>query len=195
MVFQGRRIFALSACLAVLCAIPPARAQDDLSVEEILQICAKIEAATERLACFEDLARVAAPETSEALPPKPTADAETPKVQKPDSAQSEEVAPAKKSRPQRYVIKRAEDYEKEKAERAKPPKREAYVATVLKAWALVNGDFYIALTNGEIWKKNDPVRPRPIKQGENVRITPAFMGGWIVKFEDGRTAFRIKQVK
>ena len=61
--------------------------------------------------------------------------------------------------------------------------RQGYDAVVLRAWQSGNGDYYIALTNGEIWKSDTRDKPRPVKDGEAVVLRPGAIGSWFMEFK------------
>ncbi len=180
---------------------------DTYTLEDALQICARVKDPTDRLACFEGLARSAAPDATQA---QSAADAEPardapesappPQVAEETPPQSQTPAPAASSGDAgaRYVIMRADEYEDEKRAIQKQPKppREPYEATVLRAWEYANGDFYIALTNGEIWKNMARATPRRIEDGEIIRLRPGVVGGWFMQFTTkSRPTIKVKKVE
>ncbi|MBS0331991.1 MAG: hypothetical protein JSS35_04435, partial [Proteobacteria bacterium] len=79
-----------------------------------------------------------------------------------------------------------------KAEEGGDQAREGYEAVVLRAWQSGNGDYFIALTNGEIWKSDARDKPRPLKDGEKVELRPGAIGSWFMEFKTiQRPAIRV----
>lgn len=169
--FSARRIrqaIPMSSLVLLLVGAQPAHAQsqtETYTVEEALRICARVKDPADRLACFEELARSAAPDARSDKP-----------------AQGAEAAAAGKSR---YVVFRAEEHAKEGRTAGEPEKRrrEPYGAVVLRGWARGDGEYFIALANGEVWKSQAQDRPRPVRDGEEVTLKPGGMGGWFMEFK------------
>lgn len=189
--------WAMSAFSAILLLSSAQDQTRTYTLEDALQICAKVKNPTDRLACFEGLARSASPdaaasaeaENDESVPEAPVI-APAPRMAEPgsddqpapDSPVASDDAEQTESR---YVIMRAEDYEKEQreAEKRSKPKRAPYDAVVLRAWEYANGEYYIALTNGQIWKSQARDKPRRVEDGEEVRLRPGMVGGWFMQFK------------
>lgn len=198
--------------LALASVIAVAQPSPSLTLEETLQFCAQIEDQQDKLACFEGLAAAIKSEdekTAEAdsaddnkASDKPTASRVDPtpgemEAQKPAEMAQEE--PEEVSTP-RFVIMTSEEAEKQQkaadAVKKLSKPREAYRATVLKSWRYsATNEQYVALTNGEIWKKIDRVKGRSIRDGLEITLTPGAVSGWLMKFDDKRPALRVKLVK
>ena len=66
----------------------------------------------------------------------------------------------------------------------------------MREWKYGLGDYYIALTNGEIWKNEAHDKGRPIKDGEKVELRPGAVGSWFMEFKTlKRPAIRVSLVK
>jgi hypothetical protein len=184
-----------SCAVLLLAGLQVASAQTQTktyALEDALQICARVQDATDRLACFEGLARRAAPDASDKVAER--ADERAPVVPV--------IAPAPQGAGEdsksRYVVMRADDYEKEKSTAGEPVTRtrEMYDAVVLRAWRYGNGEYHIALTNGEIWKSQASDNPRPVKDGEEVELHPGAVGSWFMQFKTiKRPTIRVKLVE
>ena len=208
-----------------------AQGPSGLTLEETLQLCAKIEDSTDRLSCFEGLAaaaskegpgpsntntfktspRSSSPESVENKSDEVPANATLPqtggdaavaigKNDADDATQQNETSEAAPAERQEFIILRADQFEEEKKKAARsasvnPPKRDAFEAVVLKAWRFsATDEQYIALRNGQIWKKTDRLRGRSIRTDAKVKLEPGVAGGWLMKFEDKRPALRVRLV-
>lgn len=203
----------LTSSIAILSSLALLQSSPSLTLEETLQYCAKIEDSTDRLACFEGLAAAAQkPSQSAASKTEPveetsplpsTANENSSPVtaaSPQETANDEKQAASKAPSQPRFVIMTEEEAREQKraakaaASPAKP--RELYQATVLKSWRYsATNEQYVALKNGEIWKKIDRVKGRSIKDGLKVTLTPGAISGWLMKFDDKRPAIRVKLVK
>ena len=55
---------------------------------------------------------------------------------------------------------------------------------------------FIALTNGEIWKSEAHEKPRPVKDSEEVHLSPGAVGGWFMEFKTlKRPALKVSRVQ
>jgi hypothetical protein len=147
------------------------------SLKDALQVCARVSDRAARLTCFEDLAKSSASGNGEA--PK-GADQTT--SQPPPITATEQSAATKVKRRQ--------------AEEQGDQTRHAYNAVVLRAWRSGIGDYYIALTNGEVWKNEGRGELRPVKDGEAVELKPGSIGSWFMEFKTlKRPAIRVGLVQ
>ncbi len=134
------------------------------SLKDALQVCARLPDPAARLTCFEDLAKSSASGES-----GPAPKAAAPAADKTPVTASE----------QRAVVKARRRKGDEQGDQA----RQGYGAIVLRAWQSGNGDYFIALTNGEIWKSETRDKPRPVKDGEAVQLRPGAIGSWFMEFK------------
>lgn len=178
------KVFAISAAALLLLGLQPAQAQpngETLTVEEALHICAEISDPTDRLACFEKLARSVATDARKFGP-----------------RQAAEGAEGKAGEQPRHVLAGADGHAKQARPAANSEKRRraAYDAIVLRAWSRSDGDYFVALVNGEIWKTQAQDVPRPIKDGEDVVLRPGGFGGWFMEFKTlSRPAIKVTIVR
>jgi hypothetical protein len=166
------------------------------ALKDALQVCARVQDASDRLACFEQLAQTAA---SDANDHKPNGIDGAP-APEPVTATGSKRAPkhSDDKSSSRYVVMRAEDYEEKTREAAPPDKatRTAYEATVLRAREYGNGEYQVALTNGEIWKSQARAIPRPVKDGEKVELQPGAIGSWFMRFKTlKRPAIQVTRIE
>lgn len=191
-----RRAISTASAALVLVTAQLVEAQSDektYTLEDALQICARIQNVNDRLACFEGLAKSAAKDSS-VVTSAPTTDVPTGAAPEIAPAPSEATEESKS----RYVIMRADEFEAEKRKAEKPASqpREAYAGTVLRAWEYGNGEYYIALTNGQIWKSEATDKPRPVKDREAVELRPGNFGGWFMYFNTiKRPAVKVRLVE
>lgn len=192
----SRGMIAGAGVVCVLAGAPAAAAQDETrtyALGEALQVCARVSEPAARLSCFEELARNAAPATA-ASPLSPTGSQALTgaSINPPADRATEEENTS------RFIVMRADEFEKEKNKVNGPAERprEPYEATVLRAWRHGNGEYQIALGNGEIWKNQATDVPRPIKDGETVELQPGALGGWFMHFKTlKRPAIRVTRVE
>lgn len=195
-----RTIWAASAVLALSATHAEAK-----SLKQELAICSRIQSPTDRLACFDRLAKT------------PTSDADAPQAQAGDGTASrapktatEQRAAKREARvapppptaaaaPSTQVAARpptASEQRSERRRRAEQAKPEAYDAVVLHAWENAAGDYFIALTNGEVWKSGAHDRGRPVKDREAVALDPGAVGSWFMQFKTTkRPAIRVTLVE
>jgi len=161
------------------------------TLEDALQICARVQNSTDRLACFEGLAKSSAPDAKKGSEATTGGASDAPAVASTAQSSDEQRRP-------RFVIMRAEDYKNEKHKGAveSNPTRKVYEATVLHAWKYGISDYYIVLTNGEIWKNEAHDKGRPVKDGEKVELNPGAVGSWFMQFKTlKRPTIRVSLVK
>ena len=143
------------------------------SLKNALQVCAHLPDPAARLTCFEDLAKSSASGEN-----GPAAKAGEPAADKTPATASE----------QRAAVKARRHKSEEQGDQA----RQGYDAVVLRAWQSGSGDYYSALTNGEIWKSDSRDKPRPVKDGEAVELRPGAVGSWFMEFKTlQRPAIRV----
>ena len=139
-------------------------------LQDALQACALVPNPTDRLTCFDGLAKSTASDTAQnGL----TTGAIEPTTKVPVTASEQRAA-------------RHEKRQVAEQRRAKDPNdraRSTYNGVVLRAWANGAGNYYVALTNGEIWKSDDHEQVRPVKDGEAVALSPGAVGGWFMQFK------------
>ena len=159
----------LLALAILLLAGTQARANTS-RLQDALQTCALVPNPTDRLTCVDGLAKSTASDTADN---GPTTGAIEPATKEPVTASEQRAARKEKRRAaeQRRV--------RDPNERV----RSTYNGVVLRAWANSAGDYYVALTNGEIWKINDHEQVRPVKDGEAVALSPGAVGGWFMQFK------------
>jgi hypothetical protein len=191
-----------ASALWLLLAGAPGASKEAHTLQDALQICARIQDPTDRLACFEGLARSTAPDAAGA-----GASAEQARSMGPATATEQRAA--KKARAanaseQRAARQAAQKTASQQRAAAKERRRQAetdsqrrpYDAVVMRAWQYVSGDYYIALTNGEIWKSQGQDGGRPVKDGEAVELHPGFAGSWFIEFRTvKRPALRVQLVE
>ncbi|MFT3723321.1 MAG: hypothetical protein QM773_07005 [Hyphomonadaceae bacterium] len=188
------RILLVAGATWFAAGAPSAYAQNETktyALEEALQVCARVSDATARLSCFEELARNVAPKPAIEPSASSRASADTP------TGKAETLAPDKESK-SRFVVMRADEFEKEKSRNDRPADkpRTTYEATVLRAWQYGNGEYHIALANGEIWKSQARDSPRPVKEGEKVELQPGAVGSWFMHFKTlKRPAIRVTRLE
>ena len=111
-----RRVTAAASAILLLAGAQVANARAETktyTLEDALQVCLRVPSPTDRLACFEALARSSAPDASktalgaEKAVPEALAIAPKPQV----SGENDKS---------RYVVMRADDYKKEKRKTEKP---------------------------------------------------------------------------
>lgn len=154
-----RRTPLILVALILLLARPQAEAKTP-PLEDTLRICARIRNPTERLACFDELARASASDAGGQAATK-----------------AAPVAPATTAAPRTAT----ENWRKH--EKGSGQTREPYAAVVTRAWESSAGDYYIALANGETWKSAAYAKVRPVKAQEEVELTPGAIGGWFMQFK------------
>ncbi|MBS0363540.1 MAG: hypothetical protein JSR98_19365 [Proteobacteria bacterium] len=143
------------------------------SLKDALQACARVPDSSARLTCFEDLAKSSSSGHAPSVASAPGPAAE----RTPVTASEQRAAVTAKRR---------------KADDSGDPARQGYEAVVLRAWQSGSGDYYIALTNGEIWKSETRDKPRPVKEGESVQLRPGAIGSWFMEFKTlQRPAIRV----
>jgi hypothetical protein len=195
-----------SPFLACGAAIGQDSKYENLTIEEALQFCAAFTDGSERLACFEALAKSAEGKKAARAP---MAETESP-IDEPDISQNIADAPPsttgnalaapagiKKPVPEdagssasetRFTFMRSNDAEQ------KRKKREKYELAVYRAWRNPLGELRIAFTNGEIWAQTgDGTRYTP-ETGETVVFKPGLFGGWTLSMDGGRFGIRARQV-
>lgn len=153
----------ISAAAAIL-LFGGAHADKAGALQDALQVCLRVPEPADRLACFEGVARSSAPAANGQAAKGPDQT-----FAKPPTTASEQRAATKEKR--------------RRAESRGDEAREAYDAVVLRAWEYGNGEYYIALTNGEIWKCEARDKGRPVKDREQVELRPGAMGAWFMSFK------------
>lgn len=176
------------------------------TLQDALQICARIQNPSDRLACFEGLAKSADPaaggdvarggEQTVSKTPNAAHAPEAPKsaseqrAAKAQTASEQRAAKAQTASEQRAAVK---EQRRKAAEDNKPT---TYDAVVMRAWQSANGAYYIALTNGEIWKSQARDTGRPVKDQEAVALSPGAVGSWFMQFKtQKRPAIRVSLVE
>jgi len=190
--FENLLLVAIGALLGA----QPALAQRGTEVTVEVGECLKIEAPTERLACFErrvDEARDedAAPATSPARGAvTPPAAAATPSVRT-APAEVTQRAPAVRapSPADDDSFGRRSSSRREEREARDLEQRTELVATVVSVRETIPNSYTITLDNGQVWRQNRPeyyplqpgheVRIYPGKIGDSYRLTAPFLRGWI----------------
>lgn len=167
---------AIASAVLLLAGAQQAEAKTP-TLREALQICAPGQDPSERLACLEGLAKSSAADapsqttasTDETPSKAPVAAPEPRAVPKAPVTASEQQAARKEAR--------------RRVEEGSDRTRGTYDAVVLRAWEYATGDYYIALTNGEVWKSQAPDKVRPVKDHEEVELRPGAVGGWFMAFK------------
>jgi hypothetical protein len=139
-------------------------------LKDALQTCALILNSTDRLTCFDGLAKSTASDTAQS---GPAAGVIEPATKEPVTASEQRAARKEKRRAaeQRRI--------RDPNERV----RSTYNGVVLRAWANGSSNYYVALTNGEVWKSDDHEQVRPVKDGEAVTLSPGAVGSWFMQFK------------
>lgn len=193
----------MAAATVVLLAGAPGDSKETHTLQDALQICARIQNPTDRLACFEGLAKSTGPEATANGSPG-TDQAAAPRT--PSSATGQGAAGARTASERRVANKAAARTASEQRRAVKARQRQAkaegdgdregYDAVVMRAWAYQGGEQYVALTNGEIWKSEGQDFGRPIRDGEAVELHPGFAGSWFLQFKSvKRPGIRVKLVE
>ncbi len=73
-------------------------------------------------------------------------------------------------------------------------KRQKHTLTVYRAWRNAVGHLRVAFTNGEIWIQSGWGTRHNPKPGDEVVLKPAWVGGWTLTMQNGRYAFRGRQL-
>jgi hypothetical protein len=193
-------MISVASAFLLLAAPPPAT-----KLEDALQICARIQNPTDRLACFEGLAKSSAPDASgtgstsagQTAPNPPVTASEQRAARKAKAGTASEQRAAKKAKAQTASEQRAASRERQRQAKAEDlGERQAYDAVVRHAWEYSTGDYYVALTNGEIWKSEAQDKGRPVNDGETVELRPGFAGSWFMNFKTiTRPALRVRLVE
>ncbi|MEO0674842.1 MAG: hypothetical protein AAFY13_06845 [Pseudomonadota bacterium] len=194
------------ALLMTTWCVSTAEAQETVSVEEALQICNKIANASDRLDCFEGLAKAAAPASSTEVrdgaktrEPNPREEAPAPADttqqevadQTPPEARGADTTAEKPA--QRFVIipeDEAKDRLLDKPISARE-KGEKYTAKVRKAWRNASGKVFVLFDNGELWKQNQSTHTRVPKEGAQASFRKSRFGTWFVKLPPNYPAVRM----
>lgn len=79
-------------------------------------------------------------------------------------------------------------------QRAELPELERLTTTVQSASRQGTGDFVVALANGQVWAQLPTGTPQRLKAGDEVTISPASLGSYVMKLPNGR-GVRVKRVR
>jgi hypothetical protein len=79
-------------------------------------------------------------------------------------------------------------------QKAELPQLEKLTATVTSASKQGTGDFVVMLDNGQVWAQLPTGTPRRLKAGDEVTITPASLGSFVLKGPTGR-GVRVKRLR
>lgn len=164
--------------IAVASIVFAASASADPVAERMAQ-CQLIEDASDKLACFEqvadDLAN-ATPSDSVTAP----AQVSGPAVSQTSAATATDSAPATET-----LAARPKPISRPKPEKVEESSR--YEAVVKRSDYTVAGKLIVELTNGEIWQQTSRGGFRLPPEGSGVRVRKSFSGAWFLKFDhDGR---------
>jgi hypothetical protein len=169
-----------SAASALLLLAGPQAEPRTYSLKDALQICSHVQNPVDRLACLEGLARSSPPEAREDAA---SGKGESP-PRAPATASEQRVAPTATAPATASAQRAAEKEERRRLEAERHDQaRKPYDAVVMRAWGYSTGAYYIALTNGEIWKVDAGDKVRPVKDSEVVELRPGLVGSWFMQFK------------
>ena len=136
--------------------------------------------------------RTAAAESDEETVDEETVDEETVDVQPAVTTAQGGVAEGENSQASaeapRFRIVRSDALEEKRRNRQK------HTLTVHRAWRNAVGHLRVAFANGEIWIQSGWGTRHNPKPGDEVVLKPALGGGWTLNMQNGRYAFRGRQL-
>jgi len=191
-----------AASALFLLAGAPGDSKETHTIQDALQICARIQTPADRLACFEGLAKANPPEAAtggadQTAQKAPQTASELKTAKKAEARTASEQKAARKAAAKTASEQRATARERQRLAKAETDSnRDGYDAVVMRAWQQVSGNYYVALTNGEVWKGDGVEGGRPVKDGEAVLMHPGFAGSWFMQFKTvKRPAVRVQLVE
>jgi len=144
----------------------------------LAQVCAEIEDAAERLACYDEQNLVSAPAPAERSAPSPTPVEE---AQAPTPGVASET-----------IIKTGSPEEFGKPEPLDAP-REYIEATIVEI-ARPGAFNYLHLDNGQVWRETQYGRVR-FKEGRKVTITEGILNSFDLKMEGYKKIVKVRRVR
>jgi hypothetical protein len=79
-------------------------------------------------------------------------------------------------------------------QRAELPELERLTTTVTATGRQAGGDFVVTLANGQVWAQLPTGTPQRLKVGDEITISPAALGSYILKMPNGR-GVRVRRVR
>lgn len=147
------------------------------TVSDRLAQCQQIEDASEKLACFEQVANDVSQAPAEPAPTASAPSAPAPVIQSATVAEPAEV--------EEVVVSREKPVARPRP--VKTTEANRYDATVTRAEYSVTGKLVVELNNGEVWQQSSRGSFRIPPKGSGVRVRKSFSGAWFLKFDhDGR---------
>lgn len=190
----GKRplLSALLATTLVLGVPAPARADDSIPVE--LQRCASVAEATERLACYDELAGRAAPVLASTT--KPESAAAPPAQAAPVVTAAEEPVPVTAPSPAPAAPKTLDDIDSETMPGATGEEEDELLvrARVTRCEKDARKKYYFVFENGQVWKQVSDKRLRYRECEFDVTITKDFFG-YKMQVDGEKGRIRIDRIK
>ncbi len=205
-----RAVARLASCalLAVAIAAPPAGAAAGVDAIDAVLACRGERDEARRLACFDDAAaRLGEPRTATGTAAAGTAvsagagavagsgtvtagaAAAASTAAAPGAPSVAAMTPEERFGFRGEVAREALD-----RQRAELPELERLTSTVQSASRQAGGDFVVALANGQVWAQLPTGTPQRLKVGDEVTISPAALGSYMMKLPNGR-GVRVKRVR
>jgi hypothetical protein len=185
---------AAGLLLAALTLAEPALARADASSVDAVRACRAERDDARRLACFDaaaarlDQGPATAGRTPGGAAPATTAGGDVRAAAAPATAATA-MTPEQRFGYRGEVAREALDQE-----RAALPELERLTTTVQSAGRQATGDFVVTLANGQVWAQLPMGTPQRLKAGDEVTITPASLGSYMLKGPTGR-GVRVKRVR
>ncbi|MBL4595855.1 MAG: hypothetical protein JKX99_04685 [Robiginitomaculum sp.] len=177
----------------------------EVSVENALTLCMEPAKANDRLACFEALARAAAPEQSTKIEQdrvkiaktaqNTTATEPTIVAEQPNRNRFFSFGQLKKSSQKFLFVKPGDTPPAQRSFSHKPVERVVYSAKILSVWRSPVKYLYVVLDNGEVWKQSESGQPRMPKVNTVIQMKPGVAGAWFMSFPDRRPRVKMRLLK
>jgi hypothetical protein len=183
---RARNGFA-AALIAI--GVPSAAIAEEYNFRDAFLVCAEIDDSSQRLHCFDDLARAsgAADRRAQATvtPPPLASEQESRTVAAPPQAVTQENE-------RRYVILSSDDPRaKQDPRKVRYERPDTYEAAVAAARLGPYKELMIKLDNGEVWKQIWPNRKlKTPAVGAKVSLERGLGGGWFMQIGD-KTALKV----
>ena len=169
--------------------VPSAAMAEEYNFRDAFIVCAQISDNSQRLHCFDDLARASGAADRTALatvtPPPLASEQEPTTVAAPPEAGAQETE-------RRYVILSSDDPRaKQDPRNVRYERPDAYEAAVAAARLGPYKELLIKLDNGEVWKQIWPNRKlKTPAVGAKVSLERGLGGGWFMQIGD-KTALKV----
>jgi hypothetical protein len=194
---RRRALVLLVTTLACAPAVLPAASAAAADVVDAVRACRAERDDARRLACFD--AASARLEAGPAVPgagidvtPSRAAPAGDARGATPAAAGGS--AAAQMTPEQRFGYRGDVAREALDREKAELPQLEKLTGTVRSVSQQATGDFVVTLGNGQVWAQLPTGTPQRLKTGDEVTITPASLGSFVLKGPSGR-GVRVKRLR